>query len=80
LAGHEIDTLLLPPGQKKPALQMGHGLVPVMDPFPAYPGKHRHEFWLKLRAAEYELVGHVFCTLALHQLPAGHARHWPPLR
>ena len=34
MTGHAIETLALPPGQKKPALHMGHGLVPVVEPLP----------------------------------------------
>ena len=41
---------------------MGHGLVPEMDPSPAYPALHRQVFWDVDSAVELAFVGHVFCT------------------
>jgi hypothetical protein len=34
LFGQAIEMLALPPGQKNPSRQIGHGLVPEIDPLP----------------------------------------------
>ena len=41
-AGHVTISSPFPPGQYESALQIGHGLVPDLEPLPKYPGAQRH--------------------------------------
>jgi hypothetical protein len=69
-----------PPGQYEPALQMGHGLVPALEPLPKYPGAQRHWFCVVERAWLRLLVGQSFFAPAMHQELRGHDEQRSPSR
>ena len=76
--GHVVVVFAFPPAQYDPATQIAHGLVPVREPSPKYPGWHRQLFWDGDMITDTVFSGHWFCTPALHQLLAGHGLHTDP--
>jgi hypothetical protein len=70
----------LPPAQYDPLVQRGHGLVPVLDPLPKYPGAHRHWFWEDESAELRVLLGQAFTAPAMHQELVVQGEQAPPLR
>ena len=48
-------------------VQMGHGLVPDLEPLPKYPDAHRHWFCEVERTALSVLLGQTLFAPAMHQ-------------
>ena len=72
-AGHAAIRLPFPPAQYDPLVQMGHGLVPDLEPFPKYPGAHRHWFCEVESPGLMVLLGQRLLVPAMHQELLGHA-------
>ncbi len=61
-------------------VQMGHGLVPDLEPLPKYPDAHRHWFCENERTAQSVLLGQRLFAPAMHQELAGQDEQSAPLR
>jgi hypothetical protein len=79
-SGQATTSSSFPPGQYDPALQIGHGLVPALEPLPKYPGAQRHWFCVVERAWLRLLVGQSFFAPAMHQKLSGHDEQRSPSR
>jgi len=61
-------------------VQMGHGLVPDLEPLPKYPDAHRHWFCDVESAGLSVLLGQTLFAPAMHQEFEGHGGHMLPSR
>jgi hypothetical protein len=80
LSGQACIRSAFPPGQYEPLVQMGHGLVPALEPLPKYPGAHRHWFCVLERPGLRVLLGQRLFAPAIHHELAGHWEHRSPSR
>ncbi len=77
-SGQEIIRSSFPPGQYEPAVQMGQGLVPALDPLPKYPGMQRHLFCENEDTGPAVLLGQLFFDPAMHHESSGQVEHTSP--
>jgi hypothetical protein len=59
---------------------MEHGLVPELEPFPKYPGAHKHWFWEVDFKGLRVLPGQKFFSPKTHQKLTGHWEQRLPSR
>lgn len=71
--GHATIELLFPPVQYELLVQIGHGLVPDLEPFPKYPGAQRHWFCEDESPELKVLLGQRLLAPAMHQELIGQA-------
>ena len=75
--GQDTIRSSFPPTQYEPLVQMGHGLVPALEPLPKYPGAHRHLFCVVDSSGLRVLLGQKLLAPAMHHELAGHREHRP---
>jgi hypothetical protein len=78
--GQETMRSEFPPAQYDPLVQIGHGLVPDLEPLPKYPGAQRHWFCEVENKGLRVLLGHWLLTPATHHEFSGQGEHWLPFR